>query len=533
MTATRQLCVCLAVLATLFFSATFSNATTIIVNPIHDNTLFTLTPTVLSNGSGEHLFTGRTRTGRLRRAVLWFDIDRWVPPGVTITNVTLRMTATQGFSTVVDTVDVHRLLTDWGEGISDSGTPGGQGAAAEIGDATWLHSYYPSVLWTNEGGDFGGLSAATVVDTPHVYTWTGPGLVADVQDMLDNPAGDYGWILKGQEHVFYQAKRWESRESLTPPELEITYSTTVEIAAEADNTLYFYQAGDSSNGLGEYMFAGANANFLPRRAVIKFDVASVIPPGAPVTSATLRLYMSRTNAALVTADVNLLRLTSKWGEGTSDALGEEGRGAASTAGDATWIHTFYPGVFWTSPGGDYTGLVTATATVKDTGFYDWTSAQLATDVEAMAEDPANNFGWILIGDENTSLSTKRFNTKDNNTGPWPVLIVEYGPPGLNPTTVEPVETPVATHLERPFPNPFNPSTTIAFSLDVGSQVRLDIYDVAGRRVRTLLDERRTATRHTVVWDGRNDAGEGMPSGVYFVRLEAPSLTETRKVLLLK
>ena len=68
---------------------------------------------------------------------------------------------------------------------------------------------------------------------------------------------------------------------------------------------------------------------------------------------------------------------------------------------------------------------------------------------------------------------------------------------------------------------------------MASHVRLDIYDVAGRRVRTLLDGQRTATRHTVVWDGRNDAGDGMPPGVYFVRLEAPSLIETREVVLLK
>lgn len=97
----------------------------------------------------------------------------------------------------------------------------------------------------------------------------------------------------------------------------------------------------------------------------------------------------------------------------------------------------------------------------------------------------------------------------------------------------------ATPAERNFlaqnvPNPFNPSTTIAYSLSGAGSVRLRIYDVAGRQVRTLLDEQRSpAGQAEVVWDGRNDRGAAVASGVYFYRLEAGSFVSTRKMVLLK
>jgi hypothetical protein len=74
------------------------------------------------------------------------------------------------------------------------------------------------------------------------------------------------------------------------------------------------------------------------------------------------------------------------------------------------------------------------------------------------------------------------------------------------------------------PNPFNPTTTIAFALAAAGPARLDIIDAAGRRVRTLADEERSAGSHRVTWDGRDDAGRGVASGSYFARLETAGMT---------
>ncbi len=93
--------------------------------------------------------------------------------------------------------------------------------------------------------------------------------------------------------------------------------------------------------------------------------------------------------------------------------------------------------------------------------------------------------------------------------------------------------PARTALAGAWPNPFNPSTTLAFELAVPGEVRLDVYDGAGRRLRRLVEGRFDVGRHTAVWDGRDERGQPLPSGVYFARFEAGMLAQSRKLVLLK
>ncbi len=93
--------------------------------------------------------------------------------------------------------------------------------------------------------------------------------------------------------------------------------------------------------------------------------------------------------------------------------------------------------------------------------------------------------------------------------------------------------PTAFNLAQNYPNPFNPQTSIAFALPRGEQVRLDIFDAAGRLVRTLVDENRGAGEHTVVWNGTDNAGNGMPSGTYVYKLQTESFVRARSMTLLK
>jgi hypothetical protein len=88
-------------------------------------------------------------------------------------------------------------------------------------------------------------------------------------------------------------------------------------------------------------------------------------------------------------------------------------------------------------------------------------------------------------------------------------------------------------LSQNYPNPFNPQTTIAFSVKERGPGSLKIYSVAGELVRTLANEEFGAGPHTKVWDGRDDAGQTVSSGVYFYRLVAKNFTQTRKMVALK
>ncbi len=90
-----------------------------------------------------------------------------------------------------------------------------------------------------------------------------------------------------------------------------------------------------------------------------------------------------------------------------------------------------------------------------------------------------------------------------------------------------------TRLTSIHPNPFNPQTTVQFSLVSPGLVRIMIYDVRGALVRRLVDEARAAGTHAEVWNGADDSGRQAASGIYFVRMMAGSYTETKKIVLLK
>ncbi len=88
-------------------------------------------------------------------------------------------------------------------------------------------------------------------------------------------------------------------------------------------------------------------------------------------------------------------------------------------------------------------------------------------------------------------------------------------------------------LNGNYPNPFNPMTNISFDLPQSTHVRLNIYDVSGRLVKTLVDEVRPAATHTVLWDGTNGRGARVASGVYYYQVQTDSQTATSKMLLIK
>jgi hypothetical protein len=95
-------------------------------------------------------------------------------------------------------------------------------------------------------------------------------------------------------------------------------------------------------------------------------------------------------------------------------------------------------------------------------------------------------------------------------------------------------TPRVSALLGAFPNPFNPYTTIRFDLATRTSVRLEVYDVNGRRVRTLVGgESYNEGRHHVLWDGRNDSGNPTASGVYFYRLATDGFVATKRMTLVK
>ncbi len=98
---------------------------------------------------------------------------------------------------------------------------------------------------------------------------------------------------------------------------------------------------------------------------------------------------------------------------------------------------------------------------------------------------------------------------------------------------DPANLPQSFVLEQNYPNPFNPATTIAYELPRRAHVTLSVYNILGRKLRTLVNVDQTAGRHVAYWDGRDAYGRAAASGIYFYRLEAGYFVQTRKMVLLK
>lgn len=107
---------------------------------------------------------------------------------------------------------------------------------------------------------------------------------------------------------------------------------------------------------------------------------------------------------------------------------------------------------------------------------------------------------------------------------------------INPTDAGddgPAAPPLRTQLLANVPNPFNPVTLIPFDLAAGGSVALDVYDVSGRKVRSLVGADLPAGHHSATWDGRSDDGKALATGVYFVQLASQSGTQSRRLVLMK
>ncbi|MFB3132885.1 MAG: hypothetical protein ACE10K_10235 [Rhodothermales bacterium] len=142
------------------------------LTPIKDNTLYESDTDTLSNGTGDHLFAGRTRQQANRRALLAFNVAGAVPEGATLDSVRLTLHMSRTIGTAADAVALHRVLADWGEGASDAPDNEGAGTAAATDDATWIHTFFDTGLWQNPGGDFDSTASASVlVGGEDAYTW--------------------------------------------------------------------------------------------------------------------------------------------------------------------------------------------------------------------------------------------------------------------------------------------------------------------------------------------------------------------------
>jgi len=177
-------------------------------------------------------------------------------------------------------------------------------------------------------------------------------------------------------------------------------------------------------------------------------------------------------------------------------------------------------------------------------------------------DTTNYYAIVQLRDENDQLLQQKYAAFDNKPiqamaplrigkstdGDYPpyfkgyidnVHIYNFPAAGLSPSNVTAINDelqanlPFKYELLQNYPNPFNPSTEIKFSVARNEKVKIIVYDILGRKVKTLLDKKLTAGKYSVTWDGTNYLNQKVTSGVYFYRLESEHFVKTRKMLFVK
>ena len=180
-----------------------------------------------ANGAGMGLFAGFTARGAQRRALIAFDLAG-VPDGAQVTEVELSLVVSRTQPGTIQ-LALHRLSADWGEGDVDAGGQEGTGGPARDGSATWRSNFHGSSSWDTLGGDFAAEPSATAEGRGNnsTVTFSGAGLVADVQAWVDGEADNFGWILIGGS-AGGTAKRFHSADGNAPegqkPRLTIRYT---------------------------------------------------------------------------------------------------------------------------------------------------------------------------------------------------------------------------------------------------------------------------------------------------------------------
>lgn len=227
--------------------AAYSVADVIVIDSDRDNTIYEVAGAGLSNGQGTYMFSGSDVFGVRRRALVRFDLSG-IPEGSTILHATLLLMmpiAAPG----AETVELHRIIRDWGESGSEAIGLIQQtaGSTAWAGDATWDDAFHNTQPWNNPGGDYLSIPSGTVsVLGIGTYGWSSSLVLQDVRGWTRNEGTNFGWLLMHQDEASVNSLRCfhthESGDISSRPKLIIDY------LPPACATEYFCSSEPNSTG---------------------------------------------------------------------------------------------------------------------------------------------------------------------------------------------------------------------------------------------------------------------------------------------
>jgi len=292
----------------------------------------------------------------------------------------------------------------------------------------------------------------------------------------------------------------------------------IEIVADMDNTIHGLDTTSTdtvSNGQGLHFYVGRNgqASGYERRGLIRFNVAANVPINATIDSVWVTLNMGQSPTSNPET-INFHKVIKDWGEGASFHAG--GMGSPAQTNDATWVQNFYPDSLWTNPGGDFDSTASGTGTVAGVGVYKFSSSGgMRNDVAEWYNNPGENFGWILIGDETTASTVKQFDSRQDTTAAdRPLLSVFYRIPiAIYESDIESIKI---------YPNPFSNEINLDNLNSLGTVLNITVIDGTGKDViyATQLGE-----RNRINLDATN-----LKHGFYIIVIEGSARTFRRRLI---
>jgi autotransporter-associated beta strand protein len=227
------------------------------------------------------IYAGTDGDGNPKRGLIEFNIAAVVPAGATITGVQLQLTEGQyagmgggggGGTTGPETISLYDETQAWGQPTNFAGATSfdgtGHGAAPDPGDAAWNYSFYGTTTWTIPGGDWSSsltdIADASVTGTLTSFTWSSAAMVSNVQNWLDNPTANFGWILKNADETDIRTFRafWSAQgaaandDPALAPELLVSY-----VAASTPANLTWNNAGGATPSDGQTWDINNNKNW--------------------------------------------------------------------------------------------------------------------------------------------------------------------------------------------------------------------------------------------------------------------------------
>ncbi|HNR69459.1 MAG TPA: glycoside hydrolase family 31 protein [bacterium] len=278
-----------------------------------------------------------------------------------------------------------------------------------------------------------------------------------------------------------------------------------------------------NSGLEACRFDGSNQ--LDDKAILlKFDLNGVFSPGDSLIRAELILTLSQTRNGTAVKSLGTYRVLKAWEEGTRQG-GIDGLYAAQ--GQVTWLSAKHDLEPWNTPGGDCDAAASDVCFVGDVSQpYRW---DVTSIVHCWMAEPDSNFGFLLKEEQPaTTNGSKVFHSREAATVSLRPLCLVQIAESMPSRVVAETAAPRQFHLFANYPNPFNGITTLRFDLPTSAPVTLQVYNVRGELVDTLVDGHLPAGRQKIAWKPRDAA-----SGIYFFCLRQQDCVQIRRGLYLK